>query len=62
MKVIIETETIARCVDTGAKIAIGDLEKFRKIHEIVEDKTKPVVKRTKRIISEFSEFKKIEEE
>jgi rRNA-processing protein FCF1 len=62
MKVIIETNTIARCAETGVKIPIGNLEKFKKIHEVVEDKTKPVVKKTKRVISEFSEFKKLEEE
>jgi len=59
MKLIIESETIVRCAETGKEFAIADLKTIKEKNEIVEDKTKPVIKKTKRVISEF---KKLEEE
>ena len=59
MKLIIESEILARCVDTNKEFVITDLKKIRENNEIVEDKIKPKIKSKKET---FSNLKKWSEE
>jgi len=58
MKLIIESKEIARCAETGKEYAITNLNTLKKHNEIVEDKTKPVIKKTVKEVLEFEQIKK----
>jgi hypothetical protein len=56
MRLIIESKTLARCVDTNKEFVITDLTKIKENNEIVEDKTKPKVKPKKQTFSSLKEW------